>query len=216
MILNALVVEDHDETREWLCGLVAEAFPDIRVRDAATLGQARRALEEQSPGIAVVDINLPDGSGIELIRQLAESSPQSYGIIATIFDDDRHLFAALQAGAQGYLLKDQPRARLCEQLRNIVNGEPPLSPAVARRIMRYFQNQPPPREADTTLSDREKEVLTLVSKGLGRSDISRLLGITPNTAAGYIKTIYRKLNVSSRAEAVLEAVRMGLVTAGRY
>lgn len=215
-MLSALVVEDHDETREWLCELVAEAFPDTEVRHAATLGRARRVLEDGQPELAVIDLSLPDGSGVELIRSLSQTSPQTYSVVATIFDDDRHLFAALQAGAQGYLLKEQPRPRLLAQLQGIMNGNPPLSPTVARRILRYFQGQPPPRVTDKTLSDREKEVLTLVSKGLSRSDISRLLGITPNTAAGYIKTIYRKLNVSSRAEAVLEAVRMGLVSTRRF
>jgi len=214
-MLDTLIVEDHDDARRWLKDLVHEAFPESEVVEAATLAQANDRLKGRTVSLAVIDINLPDGSGIELVRTLSEHSPQTYTVIATIYDDDDHLFAALQAGAQGYLLKEQPHARLLEQLRGIMRDEPPLSPAVARRILRHFQTEATGNQDEAALSEREREVLTLVAKGLSRSDISELLGITANTAAGYIKAIYRKLNISSRAEAVLEAVRMGLVNTNR-
>lgn len=214
-MLDTLIVEDHDDARRWLKDLVHEAFPESEVVESATLAQANDRLKGRTVSLAVIDINLPDGSGIELVRTLNEHSPQTYTVIATIYDDDDHLFAALQAGAQGYLLKEQPRARLLEQLQGIMSDEPPLSPAVARRILRHFQTEAGCSEEEAALSEREREVLTLVAKGLSRSDISELLGITANTAAGYIKAIYRKLNISSRAEAVLEAVRMGLVNTNR-
>lgn len=214
-MLDTLIVEDHDDARRWLKDLVHEAFPESEVVESATLAQANDRLKGRTISLAVIDINLPDGSGIELVRTLSEHSPQTYTVIATIYDDDDHLFAALQAGAQGYLLKEQPRARLLEQLRGIMSDEPPLSPAVARRILRHFHTDAVGSQEEATLSEREREVLTLVAKGLSRSDISELLGITTNTAAGYIKAIYRKLNISSRAEAVLEAVRMGLVNTNR-
>lgn len=155
---------------------------------------------------------MPDGSGIDLVREISQNSPDTYCVIATIYDDDDHLFAALQAGAQGYLLKEQPKGELLKRLQGILLGEPPLSPAVARRVLRHFQKevQNNPKQS-TKLSNRETEVLTLIAKGLNRTDIAELLGITSNTAAGYIKTIYQKLNISSRAEATLEASRMGLV-----
>lgn len=153
---------------------------------------------------------MPDGSGIDFIGELTGAQPDAYCIVTTIFDDDAHIFSALKAGAQGYLLKEQSTDRLVTQLRGIAQGEPPLSPAIARRMLRHFQT-PDSNHADppVKLSGREREVLMLVAKSYSRAEIADLLGITTNTTAGYIKTLYQKLNVSTRAEAALEAVRLG-------
>jgi len=207
---TALILEDHADTRKWLTELVEQAFDGIKVTAVSTLDSARKKFGDNRFNLAIIDINLPDGSGIELVREISAMAPDTYCVMATIFDDDDHLFAALQAGAQGYLLKEQPKEQLLQRLRGILNGEPPLSPAVARRVLRYFRKQLS-SSPDIGLSERETEVLTLIAKGMNRTDISRLLGISSNTAAGYIKTIYQKLNISSRAEATLEASRRGLV-----
>ena len=207
---TALLLEDHEDTRKWLGTLIQDAFGGIDVSAVSTLSAAREQIKQRRFNLAVVDISLPDGSGIDLIHDLAHSSPETYCVVATIFDDDAHLFSALQAGAQGYLLKEQPKEQLLARLQGILNGEPPLSPAVARRVLRHFRKQTE-TAPDVALSERETEVLTLIAKGMSRTDVARLLGITSNTAAGYIKTIYQKLNVSSRAEATLEATRLGLV-----
>lgn len=211
---TALLLEDHEDTRKWLKELVEGAFRGIEVTAVSTLAAARKQIAGRRFNLAIVDISLPDGSGIDLIREIAQDSPETYCVVATIFDDDDHMFAALQAGAQGYLLKEQPKEQLRKRLEGILNGEPPLSPAVARRVLRHFRKIPAAAPPEVKLSDRETEVLTLIAKGMNRSDIARLLGISTNTAAGYIKTIYQKLNVSSRAEATLEASRLGLVNAG--
>lgn len=212
-----LVVEDHEQMRAWLCEVAEKAFPDADVVAFSTLAQARRSLESRRFSLALVDIGLPDGNGIDLIRELAlQVEPECYPVVTTIYDDDQHLFAALEAGAKGYLLKDQPRERLCAQLQGIGRGEPPLSPSVARRILRYFQpatNARPGGDgpSETQLTQRETDVLRLLARGLKRQEIADRLGITANTVAGYVKTIYRKLNISGRSEATLQAVRMGLV-----
>lgn len=206
---TALIVEDHDEPRAWLVGLVEQAFPGVTVTEAATLAQARQRINQRSFDLALVDISLPDGSGTALVAELQQQQGSTYAVMATIFDDDRHLFDALQAGAQGYVLKDQPRERLIAQLQGIARGQPPLSPGIARRILRYFQNQAPADGPE--LTERETEVLNLLARGFNRNDIAKALEITANTAAGYIKAIYRKLDVSGRAEATLEAVRLGLI-----
>ena len=138
-------------------------------------------------------------------------APDTYIVMATIFDDDEHLFMALRAGADGYLLKDQPRERLMEQLNGILRGEPPLSPSIARRMMRHFRQAKDVSLQSDLLSQREEEVLSLLARGFTRTDISSALGIAASTVATYTKTIYRKLGVSGRAEAALEAVRLGLV-----
>lgn len=209
---TALVLEDHTDTRKWLVELIEKAFDGVTVTPASTIAAAQKELDNKRFNIAIVDINLPDGSGIDLVRTIKQSTPDTYCVMATIYDDDEHLFSALQAGAEGYLLKEQPKEVLLKKLQGILIGEPPLSPAVARRVLRHFQKEAKERSKKSTkLSNRETEVLTFIAKGLNRTEIAKLLGITSNTSAGYIKTIYQKLNISSRAEATLEAARIGLV-----
>ncbi len=210
-----LVLEDNPDTREWLLGLAAEAFPEAALCEAATLDGAWSQLDGPPLQLALVDIGLPDGSGVELVTECARRGLSTHCVMATIYEDDQSLFEALRAGARGYLLKDQPRERLVAQLRAIEQGEPPLSPAVARRMMRHFSERSDatrlPPGSGKTLSAREEEVLALIARGYNRNDVALALGITANTAAGYIKNLYRKLEVSGRAEATLEAVQRGLV-----
>jgi DNA-binding NarL/FixJ family response regulator len=211
---TALVLEDFADTRIWLCEVLHEAFTDIAITEAATVSQARKLLETQTFDLALIDINLPDGSGIDVIRDIVTRTPTTYCVVATIFDDDQHLFAALQAGAQGYLLKEQPKQQFINSLSGLLNGEPPLSPPIARKILRHFQTPVPTTATKkdlVELSEREREILTLVAKGFKRNEIGPMLGISPHTVATHLKTIYSKLNVSSRAEATMEALRMGLV-----
>ncbi|MCH8498441.1 MAG: response regulator transcription factor [Marinobacter sp.] len=208
---NILVVEDHYETRTWLVSVAEDTFAQAHVHPVGTLEMAFEWLADHTANLAIVDISLPDGSGIDLIAHMKQHAPETYLVVATIFDDDKHLFDALRAGASGYLLKDQPRAAIVESLSGIVSGSPPLAPAIARRILRQFQQPSVASESLTPLSDREKEVLFLLAKGLGRGEIAQLLDVSINTAASHIKSIYRKLNVSGRAEAALEAVKLGLV-----
>lgn len=211
---NALILEDHDEPRRWLIKLVQEAFPGIETRAASTLAQAKMLVAQQEFDLAIIDINLPDGTGTELVSEIQQSGAETYLIMATIFDDDRHLLPALQAGAHGYLLKDQPREQLLTQLRGIENGQPPLAPSVARRILRHVQQQIPviaEATPDVSLTERETEALNLLARGFNRHEIATAMGITANTVAGYTKSIYTKLGVSNRAEAALAAVRLGLI-----
>lgn len=204
-----LVLEDHPTTAVWLGELMREAFPGIAADIAPTLADARRLLAARTPDLAFVDLSLPDGSGVELIRELSRSAPQCRCIVTTIYADDHHLFPALHAGAQGYLLKDHPKDRVLAALRGIIAGEPPLSPAIAQRLLRVFAA--PPTAAEDELSPRERETLILIAKGYKLPEVAEHMEVTRNTAAGYIKAVYRKLKVSSRAEATLEAARMGLV-----
>jgi DNA-binding NarL/FixJ family response regulator len=139
-------------------------------------------------------------------------------VVVTIYDDDDHLFPALQAGAFGYLLKEQPREALVAQLVRISQGEPPLSPPIARRVLAYFATAAGQRlamvkqiESEVRLTERETEVLQRVAKGYTLPEIAVQFGLSRHTIADHIKQIYRKLNVSSRAEAALEAARRGLV-----
>lgn len=215
----ALVVEDHDETREWWEQELPRLFQGIDMDAVATLRDARELLRQRHYWLAIVDINLPDGSGVDLIGEMAERFPDTLCVVCTIFDDDHHIFSALHAGAQGYLVKDQPRRRQLEQLREILHGQPPLSPGVARRILRFLSRSSPPSASRAShggppagnLTERETEVLRLIAKGYSRPEVASLLNLSLNTVSTYTKSIYQKLDVSRRAEAVVEAVRLGLI-----
>ena len=207
---RALVVDDLESSRDWLSRALAKAFPGIQIAVAASLAEAQMHVDA-SPPLALIDLGLPDGSGIRLIEKL---HPQgTLCIVATVFDDDAHLFPALHAGAQGYVLKDQSTENLAEMLNGIAAGQPPLSPSIARRLLRHFQ----PAEPDISepaLTARETDVLRLIAKGHTVAEVGGLLGLSRHTAAGYLKDVYRKLSVSSRAEATLVATRRGLVGTG--
>ena len=208
-MLNILLLEDHATTALWLQGIAQDAFPEAQVHHATCIADARQLLQTQTFQLALLDIHLPDGSGVDLIPAVKSRQRDILVVMTTIFDDDQHLFDALRAGAQGYLLKEQPREELVTKLRGIHTGEPPLSPGIARRMLAYFN--PAPLQKNSQLSPREQETLTLLAKGYSVKELARLLEISDHTAAGYVKNIYRKLKVSCRAEATLEASRMGLV-----
>jgi len=133
-----LIVEDLPDARDWLIAAMGEAFPGIQIDTAASLADARSRLTSRLPQVALIDIGLPDGSGIDLIDELNRQHPDVLSVVTSVFDDDTHLFAALGAGASGYLLKDQSREDLTGMLQRIAEGQPPLSPAIARRLLGFF------------------------------------------------------------------------------
>lgn len=209
---NILLLEDLPEIRAWLKTLVMQVFPDALISEAARVHDALELISAVRFDLALVDLGLPDGSGVHVVEKLRESQPEAQSVVVTIHDDDDHLFPALQAGAYGYILKEQPREAIAEQLQRIAAGEPPLSPSIARRVITYFADQVKPQHAmpDVQLTEREREVLLRVAKGFTLPEIGVQLNLSRHTIADYVKQIYRKLNVSSRAEAALEAQRLGL------
>lgn len=203
-----LLLEDHEDTRSWLHSLIVKVWQSPVVIEAATVATALRALETQTFEFALLDINLPDGSGIDIAKRITDMKTNTYIVMATIYDDDEHLFDALASGAQGYLLKEQSEDELIKKLLAMLAGEPPLSPAIALKMIHHFQqNQLPSHD----LTPREVDVLTLVAKGLSRKQIAELLELRIHTVSGYIKTVYSKLNINSKSEAALEAARIGLI-----
>lgn len=206
---RALVVDDLAPSRAWLAQALKLAFPQIAVDSAASLREAQAFLHP-APPLALIDLGLPDGSGVQLIEQLQRDGARTLCIVATVFDDDAHLFPALRAGAQGYLLKDQPPDAIAAMLSGIARGQPPLSPSIARRLLKHFQ--PLPAQPETApLRPREIDVLRLTAKGMTLAEVAQALDLSRHTVSGYLKDIYRKLSVNSRAEATLEAARLGLV-----
>ncbi|MDE3009579.1 MAG: response regulator transcription factor [Pseudomonadota bacterium] len=229
-----LVVEDSPDSVVVLANALTRTFPGARL----TLAGSIREFHSRMAGLgaldlAVVDLGLPDGSGHEVIDCVRAHWPEAQILVYTLFDDDGNLFEALKKGANGYLLKFDPPARLIAALRAIMDGEPPLSPKIALRMLREFTHMgrvPRPEDHtdaeadnleeehardDSNLTPRELETLTLTAKGLRLPDLAENLGVTRSTAATYLKRIYRKLGVNSRAEATTEAVRMGLVKIAR-
>ncbi len=211
-MLDVLLVDDLPEALAMLQAMTRAAFPEARCALATNVSQAKRLLDDRRFRIAIIDLGLPDGDGLEIIQHIQQHQPECATVVATIFDDDDHLFKALQAGAQGYLLKDHPPEWLAQQLEKIFDGQPPLSPAIARRLLRHFQ-RPPSAEpiTEAELTARERAVLGLLAQGIRIVDIGNELNISRHTAGDHVKNIYRKLKINSRAEAALHAKGLGLV-----
>ena len=215
---SAIIVEDIGETRVWLSDVLRRAFGDIAIDHAVDLKSARRwfagRVTKDIGLLALVDLGLPDGSGIELIREIKQQHPEVEVVVTTIYDDDIHLLDAMSAGAHGYLLKDRDAEELVTQLRGLDRGEAPISPSIARRILDQFRihaglkratlNDAPP------LTERETEVLQLIGRGLTLSEAATILTIGSQTVASHVKNIYRKLGIATRAEAALEAAKRSL------
>lgn len=215
---HILLVDDLADALAMLQDAISAAFGSVHCTLARSLREALSVIDSGVPfDLALVDLALGDGSGLELIERLAQIQPRCAVVVASIHDDDDHLFQALQAGAQGYLLKDHPTEWLALQLQGIAQGQPPLSPAIARRLLRHFQPPaaaPVPSEsapAAIELSSRERDVLGLLAQGVRIADIGVALGISRHTVGDHVKNIYRKLNISSRAEAALQARHLGLI-----
>ena len=249
MAVKVLIVEDNPVARSFLTRVVRESFSDaLVITEAGDLETARRQIGPLREGIQssdpfkliLVDLELPDGNGMELLAELGQYPATK--IVTTLYSDDDHLFPALQCGADGYLLKEDRFEVLVEELQKIVRGQPPLSPAIARRLLTHFRHAPSggagtggavnsgpvplasgfqssrpvpsgrgaPLDHER-LTPRESEVLTYLSKGFTIKEIASLMGIKWFTVNDHIKSIYKKLNVSSRAEAAVLASKQGLV-----
>ena len=204
------MIEDFEDIRQWLAGLLRGVLGEVNITEAATVAQAYSHLASNSFDLIVIDLNLPDGTGIDVLRRIKAQKSQALCVVATAYDDDANLLNALNAGADGYLLKDQPCEQLMRDLQGIVSGSPPLSPPIARRIMKLAK-QVPVTLLVIPLSTREEEVLTHIAKGLSRTEVAEMLNLSTHTVASHVRSIYTKLNISSRAEAAVEAIRRGLI-----
>lgn len=215
---TAFVVEDVSATREWLIEILRCAFGDIAVSQACDLVSARHWLAAQagpaSGLVALVDLGLPDGSGIDLIGEIRAQLPDAWVVVTTVFDDDGHLMRAMASGAHGYLLKDGDADGLVAQLKGLAQATPPISPAIARRILDQFRVHATFMSAGAdegaVLTRRETDVLRLIGRGLTLVEAGRVLDLSSQTVATHVKKIYRKLGIATRAEAALEATRRNL------
>jgi DNA-binding NarL/FixJ family response regulator len=203
---TALVIEDNSAVSNAMAGYLRQVFPTILIQQATSLKEARACLRDVYPDIVLLDIGLPDGKGTQLLIDGCLSA-DSLVIVTTIFADDEYVFEALRAGAKGYLLKDESEQEFIHAFEGILAGRPPLSPAIARCMMDFFRPQAP----DKSLSQRETELLTLIAQGQSVRRAAENLGLTQNTAAGYLKNIYQKLQVNCRAAVTRKAIALGLI-----
>jgi len=210
---NGLIIEEEAKNRNKLKNLLLQAYPEIITNECADYVGAYDAIKKTKYSIVLVDIGFQNGIGKDLIALIRKSSPDTYIIVCTTFDDDYHLLSALHAGAYGYLLKDISEDIFIRKLRGIINGDPPLSPGITRRLLRHYSSNDMQKsdKKNQHLSPRESEVLIYLAKGLSRKEIANLLNLTDSTIAGYIRDIYRSLDISCRAEAAIQACRMGLI-----
>ncbi len=210
-----LIVEDSEEYRLWTEALVREIFPELEIVHADSIATGRAALDSHPVSMALVDIGLPDGSGVELVRYMRAHAPHIAVSVMTLFDDDSHLFDALRAGAQGYLLKSQPQAQLLAQLKAMKEGVLPMAPSIARRILAQLNASPTQNLSSATgaslpyLTEREQQVLNCIVRGETVKELAARLGIVPSTAEGHVRNIYEKLEVSNRAGVVARVLRAG-------
>jgi DNA-binding NarL/FixJ family response regulator len=210
------IVEDDPFVRRHLARLI-EAHPGLDlVGQAGTLAEGR-ALLAAAPALMVIDLGLPDGSGLDLIREAAARTPAPRLLVLTVFGDESSVLSAVAAGADGYVLKDSADEALCADMIETLNGGSPISASVAAYLLRRLRRdeaQAAPADApsaDTPVTAREVELLNLLARGLSYREVAGALGISHHTVGTHIKAIYRKLAVNSRSEAVFEAVQSGLI-----
>jgi DNA-binding NarL/FixJ family response regulator len=221
-LFSVLIVEDQLRFREAFAHALEKA-PDIRLVGIATdLPQGRRMFDQTRPDVLLVDLDLPGGSGIELIRHAAHTMPECEVMVISVFGDEQHVLSSIEAGATGYLLKDSLALDLPGQLRQLRAGGSPISPVIARRLLlRLAPHSAAPRgfgdsapmplmdEQVVALSEQESRVLHLAAKGFTFDEIAQFMSVSPHTIMTYVKRTYRKLQVRSKVEAIYEARRLG-------
>ena len=206
------LVEDDEETRDRIARAL-RSEPRFELTGAASnCAELRRLLADSTPDAVLVDLGLPDGDGTALIREIRERAPRAEVMVITVFGDERTVLSAIEAGARGYLLKDGTDEEIVRAVLDLLRGFSPISPAIARHLLRRLQvDAPAAGPAPPHLSTREREVLDLLARGFRNAEIANALGITTHTVTGYVRQLYRKLEVGSRGEAVFEAVHLGLL-----
>lgn len=215
-MIGVVLVEDDPLFRASVRGALGQVDDVVLRAEAPTLGDGLALLDGVPADVLLVDLGLPDGSGIDMIRATRAAWPGCAIMVATLFGDEQRVFASLEAGASGYLLKDALAAGIVSDIRNLHAGGSPISPLIARRLLRHFRSPvsaDSPAAASTALglSPRESQVLEQITRGYCVAEIADSLQVSPWTVQTYVRRVYEKLGVRSKAAAVGEAYRLGLV-----
>lgn len=209
--IRILLADDHASFRAGLASLLG-TIPGIVVAGEAASGQeaVAEALRVQ-PDIVVMDLNMPGVDGIEATRRIVATSPHIAVLVLSMYEDDDQVFGALKAGARGYLLKGADRGELVRAIRSVSSGEAIFGPGIARRLMAFFASRPAVEAAVfPELTEREREILDMVARGLSNTEITQRLVLSPKTVRNHVSNIFSKLQVADRAQAIVRAREAGL------
>ncbi len=214
--ISILIADDHALFREGLCALLS-AIPGIEVvGEAATGEEVIAQATKLQPDIVLMDINMPGVKGIEATRRILHTNPHVGIVVVTMIEDGASIFAAMRAGARGYVLKGARHDEMLQVIRAVASGQVLFGPDIAARLANFFRNleatpKPPvPTQVFPELTDREREVLDLIAQGFNNTEIAQRLVISPKTVRNHITNIFSKLQVADRAQAVIWAREAGL------
>jgi len=209
--IKILIADDHPVVREGLFAMLNRE-PDFKVIGEASNGiEAVNKAKEFGPDVVLMDLRMPELDGVQAIIQIKAANPDSKFIILTTYNDDEYIFRGIEAGARGYLLKDAPREELFRAIRAVYRGESLIQPVVASRVLDRLTELSRRATSSEDLSERELEVLRLMAKGAANKEIGDQLSISQSTVKTHITSIFQKLDVSDRTEAVTEALRRGII-----
>ena len=209
--LSILIADDHPIFRKGLRALLA-SMPQVELVGEATSGaEAVRLAEQLQPDVVLMDLQMPEGGGLAAIRQISQTSPHIRILVVTMFHDDDSVFAAMRAGARGYVLKDMDDEDITRAILAVGSGEAIFSPAIAERMMNFFSARPAlPAEIFPDLTGSERNVLKLMSQGASNEAIAQQLSFSPKTVRNYVSNIFSKLQVADRAQAIVKAREAGI------
>ncbi|TDW78041.1 response regulator transcription factor [Kribbella pratensis] len=210
MTIRVVLADDHPVVRAGLAALLT-SLPGIEVVGVASTGrEAVREVITSRPDVAVLDLQMPDLDGFAATRELARSAPDTAVLVLTMFEDDDSVFAAMRAGARGYLVKGAEQEEIARAIRAVAAGEAIFGPGVARRVLTFFSAPPPAADPFPELTTRERQILDLIAAGLSNPAIADRLNLASKTVANNVSTIFTKLGIADRSTAIIQARNAGL------
>ncbi len=212
--ISVLIADDHAPFRDGLRALLRSEADIETVGEAATGREVIAQAATLQPDVILMDLHMPEGNGIDASRTILASSPHISILVLTMFEDDDSVFAALQAGARGYLLKGALKAEILRAIRGVYQGEAIFGPTIAKRLMSYFATLKPAASAPSIqpfpeLTEREQEILALIAQHLANTEIAERLVLSPKTVRNHVSNIFSKLQVATRAQAIMRARQAG-------
>lgn len=210
--IRLLVADDHQVVRAGLVSLLEQQHDFVVVGEAGTGREAVRLAAELEPDVALMDLQMPVMDGVEATETIRSRNPATEVLVLTTFDDDELIWGAIRAGAKGYLLKDAPPDALFNAIRKVAAGETLIPPEILSRLTEVIRQGGPAVETEEQLTDREREILHLIARGLSNKEIAAALFISDNTVKTHISNLFEKLGVNDRTQAVTTALRLGLIT----
>lgn len=207
-----IIADDHPLFRKGMRAML-ESLPEMEVVGEAATGEAAIALAgDLAPDVIVMDLQMPGGTGLAATRAILNASPHIRILMVTLFDDGESVFTALRAGARGYILKDTEAGEMARAVQAVSRGEAIFSPAIANRLIDFFATPHPmvPKEVFPSLTEREREILSLIAQGRANADIARQLSLSVKTVHNYVSNIFSKLQVADRTQAILRAREAGM------